>query len=260
MTDLAEAPLRLSDLSEQERNARFAHLQERLVPLWEAMRLNQPGESILVVPSVTPDATQSGADLQALEERMLDVLEARYPACRVVRLRPALIFKRESARHVRNLFLGKLLPRRLVSVDWLAQAIDKLPIAFQVVHTDDVAAAIHRCVLTEVTGAFNLAADGVLGHPAAAGTSLVRLAKPAVAAAWRVHLLPIDPGWLTLAATVPLMSTNRAREELGWTPTRDAAAVLRELLTGLRDDGTFPTPPLAERRASTDATTEPALS
>ena len=85
MTDLAEAPLRLSDLSEHERNARFARLQERLVPLWDAMRLNQPGESILVVPSVTPDATQSGADLQALEERMLFLLLLlRKPRMRVI--------------------------------------------------------------------------------------------------------------------------------------------------------------------------------
>src|SRR5215218_675239 len=85
MTDLVDTPPRLSDLSEQERNARFAHLQERLVPLWEAMRLNQPGESILVVPSVTPDATQSGADLQALEERMLFLLLLlRKPRMRVI--------------------------------------------------------------------------------------------------------------------------------------------------------------------------------
>jgi len=85
VTDLADAPLRLSDLSEQERNARFARLQQRLVPLWEAMRLNQPGESILVVPSVTPDGTQSGADLQALEERMLFLLLLlRKPRMRVI--------------------------------------------------------------------------------------------------------------------------------------------------------------------------------
>src|SRR4051794_19840247 len=74
MTQLVERPLRLSDLSESERAARFARLQQRLVPLWSAMRLNQPGESVVVVPSVAPDATQSGAALQALEERMLFLL------------------------------------------------------------------------------------------------------------------------------------------------------------------------------------------
>ena len=74
MTDLVETSPRLSDLSERERSQRFARLQQRLVPLWEAMRLNQPGESIVVVPSVMPDATQTGTVLQALEERMLFLL------------------------------------------------------------------------------------------------------------------------------------------------------------------------------------------
>ena len=49
------------------------------------MRLNQPGESIVVVPSVTPDATQSGTVLQALEERMLFLLFLlRKPRMRVI--------------------------------------------------------------------------------------------------------------------------------------------------------------------------------
>ena len=85
MTELAESAPRLSDLSEHERSARFARLQERLVPLWTSMRLNQPGESIVVVPSITPDATQSGTVLQALEERMLFLLFLlRKPRMRVI--------------------------------------------------------------------------------------------------------------------------------------------------------------------------------
>src|SRR6188768_4059380 len=85
MTDLVDSSPRLSDLGERERGQRFARLQQRLVPLWEAMRLNQPGESIVVVPSVTPDATQSGTVLQALEERMLFLLLLlRKPRMRVI--------------------------------------------------------------------------------------------------------------------------------------------------------------------------------
>jgi len=74
VTDLAESAPRLSELSERERAARFERLQERLVGVWGAMRLNQPGESIVVVPSVTPDATQDGATVAALEERFLFLL------------------------------------------------------------------------------------------------------------------------------------------------------------------------------------------
>jgi hypothetical protein len=85
VTGLAETARRLSDLSEAERAERFSLLQRRLVPLWEAMRLNQPGESIVVVPSVAPDATQTGAALQALEERMLFMLLLlRKPRMRVI--------------------------------------------------------------------------------------------------------------------------------------------------------------------------------
>ena len=49
------------------------------------MRLNQPDESIVVVPSVTPDATHTGATLQALEERLLFLLLLlRKPRMRVI--------------------------------------------------------------------------------------------------------------------------------------------------------------------------------
>jgi hypothetical protein len=85
VTGLVDTSPRLSDLSERERSQRFARLQQRLVPLWEAMRLNQPGESIVVVPSVMPDATQTGTVLQALEERMLFLLLLlRKPRMRVI--------------------------------------------------------------------------------------------------------------------------------------------------------------------------------
>jgi nucleoside-diphosphate-sugar epimerase len=205
----------------------------------------------------TPESSYSWQ--KALEERTLDVLESRHSECRVVRMRPALIFKREAARHVRNLFIGKLMPQRLLPVDAVVAAVMRLPIAFQVVHADDVASAIVRAIMSDTRGAFNLAAPGVIGRVSDAGRELARLARPLVGAAWRARLVPVDPGWLTLATSVPLMSTDRARDELGWTPTMAAAAVLRELLDGLRHDAAAPTPPLAEKRLDDDATTEPAV-
>jgi nucleoside-diphosphate-sugar epimerase len=213
----------------------------------------------------TPESTYSWQ--KVLEERMLDVLAATRPACRVVRVRPALIFQRGAARHVRNLFIGHLLPLRLLPVDAVVRAVERLPMRFQVVHAEDVADAIHRALLTCVTGAFNLAAPGILGHNGgaagststrAAGSALTRLARPVVGAAWRARLVPVDPGWLTLAQAAPLMSTRRATGELGWQPTRDAVEVLRELLEGLRDDVGRDTPPLAERTLDDSATEEPA--
>jgi len=85
VTRVVESPPRLSELSDDERSARFARLQQRLVPVWDGLRLNQPGESIVVVPSVAPDATQGGAAVQSLEERMLFLLLLlRHPRLRVI--------------------------------------------------------------------------------------------------------------------------------------------------------------------------------
>jgi pheganomycin biosynthesis PGM1-like protein len=64
----------LGELSEEERDERFARLQERLRSVWSAMRLNRPGESIVVIPSTTPGATTPGSILQAQEERFLFLL------------------------------------------------------------------------------------------------------------------------------------------------------------------------------------------
>jgi hypothetical protein len=74
MSQVLESEPRLSDLDERERSERFERLQERLVPVWQAMRLNEPGESIVVVPSVAPPPGDTGAVVQAFEERLLFLL------------------------------------------------------------------------------------------------------------------------------------------------------------------------------------------
>ena len=86
MSQTASSDLRLSELNEHERAERFARLQERLVPVWNAMRLNEPGESIVVVPSVAPDRPEvNGAELQAYEERFLFLLLLlRHPRLQVI--------------------------------------------------------------------------------------------------------------------------------------------------------------------------------
>ena len=86
MTHLLTDEQRLSELTEEQRNARFSTLQERLLPVWEAMRLDHPGESIVVVPSVAPPVNDvSGAAVQALEERFLFLLLLlRQPRLRVL--------------------------------------------------------------------------------------------------------------------------------------------------------------------------------
>ncbi len=87
MTVQAESPAPLSALSEEERYDRFDRVQERMADVWRTMRLNQPGESVVVVPSVTVDRVgeRSGTLSQAFEERFLFLLLLlRQPRLRMI--------------------------------------------------------------------------------------------------------------------------------------------------------------------------------
>ena len=82
-----EAVAPLASLSEDERMARFDRLQERMGDVWRIMRLNEPGESVVVIPSVTLDGVKerSGTLMQAMEERFLFLLLLlRQPRLRMI--------------------------------------------------------------------------------------------------------------------------------------------------------------------------------
>jgi UDP-glucose 4-epimerase len=193
---------------------------------------------------------------KAATERMLDALEAAHPGLRVVRVRPALIFKREAASGVRRLFAGPLLPSPLVPSPLLWQWLPVVPLPaglrVQAVHADDVAEAYRLAATDErARGAYNVAADPVL-DAGTLGRALdarpVSLPVPAVRAAallsWRARLQPTPPGWLDMGMAVPIMDSGRIRRELGWAPRHGADDALLELLAGLRDRAGAPTPPL----------------
>jgi hypothetical protein len=67
-------------------NAEFDQLQRKLVPLWKSIeRFNQDPQTIVVVPSMSIDAIDSGAVMQAYEERFLFLLLLlRQPRARLV--------------------------------------------------------------------------------------------------------------------------------------------------------------------------------
>jgi UDP-glucose 4-epimerase len=189
---------------------------------------------------------------KAAAERDLDAVEAATPSLRVVRLRPALIFKRDAAAEIRRLFAGPFLPSKLVRKSLLPVLPIPAGLVVQAVHTDDVAEAYRLAVTDErARGAYNVAADPVL-DAATLGRTLgarpipvpVRAVRLAADVTWRARLQPTPPGWLDMGMNVPVMSTRRIREELGWTPRHGADAALLELLDGLRDDAGVPTPPL----------------
>ena len=64
----------LADLSEEERDRRYDRLQDRLRAAWSAQKLNKTGESLVVIPSVSPESTTPASIVQALEERFLFLL------------------------------------------------------------------------------------------------------------------------------------------------------------------------------------------
>jgi len=192
---------------------------------------------------------------KAAAERALDVVEAGHPRLRVVRLRPALIFKREAGPEIRRWFAGPFLPTALLKPG----RIPVLPIpdglVVQGVHSQDVGDAYRLAALDgDARGAYNIAADPVLDPKTLArilGARHVSVpAAPLRAAAdltWRAHLQPSPPGWFDMGMSVPVMDTRRAREELGWSPRHSSRDALLEMLAGMREPAGMDTPPLRPR-------------
>jgi UDP-glucose 4-epimerase len=198
-------------------------------------------------------STSSYALHKAAVERIIDDMEAEQPDTRWVRLRPGLIFKRESAEHIRRLFFGSLYPIILLRRRPLPVFPDVPGLIVNAVHASDVARAIEAALTRDVRGAFNLAAEPPLDVNRMAEIAqgfTIPLPKPNAAlraaahVTWRAHLQPTEPGWIDLALQTPLLDSSRARAELGWDPKVSAEAAFAELIEGLRDGAHFATPPL----------------
>jgi nucleoside-diphosphate-sugar epimerase len=189
---------------------------------------------------------------KAATERQLDAIETDFPSMRVVRLRKALIFKREAAAEIRRYFIGPLLPGSLMRPELIPVVPDIEGLVFQAVHSYDVGEAYRLALVRDVRGAFNIAADPVLDPDELAdllGARKVPVPAAAVRAAadasWHAHAQPTPPGWVDMALNVPIMDTTRARTELGWEARHSSRDALMDLLHGLRDGSGADTPPLA---------------
>jgi UDP-glucose 4-epimerase len=184
-------------------------------------------------------------------ERLLDRFELEHPRVRVVRLRPGLIFKREAASGIRRLFAGPLLPGSLVRPELIPILPYHDRLVFQAVHSYDVGDAYRLALLSEATGAFNVAAEPVLDPDELSRIFRARkvrvpawLLRAGAAATFKLRLQPSEPGWVHMGLGVPLMDVSRAREELGWQPAHSASEALTDLLAGLREGAGLDTPPL----------------
>ncbi|MFD1830658.1 NAD-dependent epimerase/dehydratase family protein [Streptomyces desertarenae] len=189
---------------------------------------------------------------KAYVERLLDGFEHDHPQVRVVRMRPGFLFRREAASEQRRLFGGPFVPQRLVRPGAVPVVPDLPGLRFQALRTEDAAEAYRLAVVRPVYGAFNLTADPVVDASLLAGVLGARVARlplgpvrSAVAAAWRLRLVPVPPQLLDAFLRLPLMDRGRAERELGWAPRHSSDEALRELLRGLREGAGGPTPPLA---------------
>lgn len=185
-------------------------------------------------------------------ERRLDRFEST-EGVRVVRMRPALVFKREAAQGIRRLFGGPFFPSFLARPGLINLVPQIEDLRSQVVHSYDVGEAFRLALVNDdAHGAFNLAAEPVLD---AAELGQILDARPVAVPArvvhagaelsWRFGLQPVPPGWLDMARQVPIMDTARARTELGWSPQYGAGDALLDLLEGLRTGAGLDTPPLS---------------
>jgi UDP-glucose 4-epimerase len=179
---------------------------------------------------------------KAVNERALDRFEAEHPGTVVTRLRPGLVMQGTVGEELRTLFAGPLVPVRwLGRVPLLVLPLPPRTVA-QVVHADDLADAFARVVLRRAGGAFNIAAEPVIGPHEVAGVLKARWLPIRIAPlrglvwlAWHLRLVAVDPGWIDISVSVPIMSTRRARDELEWVPRTGAVEALAEAVRGVSD-------------------------
>jgi nucleoside-diphosphate-sugar epimerase len=216
-----------------------------------------PGHGMTVDESwpVTGIASSTYSVDKAGAERIVSAVEDQLV---VSRMRPALIFQDAAASEVARYFLGRLVPTALVRRSVLRFAPLPDALAFQVVHADDVAAAIDLVLSTRAAGAFNVAAPPVIDRAAfreifgGVGPPVPPPVLRALASlTWHARLQPTEPGWLDLAAQVPRLDTTRLHQ-LGWAPTRDATEVLGRFVDAISRGAGRPGPLLhrAQRKST----------
>jgi len=184
-------------------------------------------------------------------EAMLDSLRVDT----IARVRPGLVFQPDAASEISRYFIGYLVPVSLIR-PLVMKAVPWPPdLAFQCVHADDLADGLARIIEQRAGGAFNFADDPPIDRSeyrrifGGVGPGVpTRFVRPVVTASWHARLQPIDAGWIDLAKDIPLMKTDRARTELGWSPAHSSGETLREFVEALGNREGHAGPKLYPRR------------
>jgi len=142
--------------------------------------------------------------------------------------------------------LGDRLPRAVRAlfdqVPVLKPVLPDTGVPFQLVHHDDVAAALVAATLgAGEPGVYNLAAEGEITLADVAdefgwySIPVPELAVDATAGVVaRLPFLPDEASWIEALRRPVLMATGRAREQLGWEPEHDAQQTLRQTIAAHR--------------------------
>ena len=187
-------------------------------------------------------------------ERLLDGHEAKPGHIpQVARIRPSLVARAEVGGSLDRYVLPSLVPAAVL------RAVPVLPLdrrfRVQLSHTEDNAAGNVAVVERPALGTVNHAPEPVLRQADVAAALHARpvhlpwsVLRAVASLAWMMRLQPVDPGWLDMAHDVPVLSSGRARAELGWRPRHDARCVLHEAVAGMVAQSGRGTPALRPRR------------
>jgi UDP-glucose 4-epimerase len=185
-----------------------------------------------------------------VEELLREVL-AGQPTTQAYVFRPSIVAGPDALMMIEQIpyvRIGERLPRALRglfdSVPILKPVIPDPGVPIQLVHHDDVASALRAGVVGRGTpGTYNLAGPGTITLSDLArelGWYSVPVPELAVDAAAevvaRLPFVPDEATWIEAARTPVLMSSAKARRELGWRPRHDAHATLHATVQAARRD------------------------
>jgi UDP-glucose 4-epimerase len=189
------------------------------------------------VPTRGTDAHYYSAQKAELEETLRDAMDGS--GVDVYVLRPCIVAGPDA------LTLVETFPKPMRRMPVVKPVLPNPGVPFQLVHSDDVAAAIAAAVRGEgEPGVYNLAGEGTIdvGDLAKAlGWLSVPVPHVGVAAAAEaVGLLPLMPAqasWINALRVPVVMDTARARGDLGWDPLHDTRATLAATAIAARERG-----------------------